>query len=298
MTGDILRYLENHGIEYKLHADLSCISTMRIGGTALVFASPDSAEKLCRLITYLEDSGIKNKLTGRMSNILPTDEEYQGVIVNTLKFRTYSLAENEVVASTGAYMPALCRRLAKLDASLLPQISSIPATLGGMVYSNAGAHGKEISDAFISGVFFDRDKREMLEISRDEMNFSYRSSRLKNSSLILIEATLKISCEPKEDIFAQIEHFAKLRRQHQPIEYPSLGSIFLRVGDVSAGKLIDECGLKGLSVGGATVSEKHAGFIVNCGGATAREVMSLIDIVKERVLFLTGVELQEEIEFL
>ncbi len=298
MTADISRYLENHGIEYKKHADLSCISTMRVGGTALLFASPDSAEKLCRLIGHLEERGVKYRLTGRMSNILPTDEEYQGVIVNTLKLRTYVLAENEITASCGVYMPALCRRLARQGVSLLPHISSIPATLGGMVYSNAGAHGKEISDAFISCVCFDKSRREAVELSHDDMSFAYRYSRLKYDSLVLLYAKLRITRDSPKEILARIDEYAEIRRRHQPVEYPSLGSIFLRVGNTSAGKIIDECGLKGSSVGGASVSNKHAGFIINSGGATACDVLKLIDMIKERVLTLTGVELKTEIEFL
>ena len=298
MTEDITRYLENHGIEYKLHADLSCISTMRVGGTALLFASPDSADKLCRLIGYLDSVGIKLKVTGRMSNILSLDEEYQGVIVNTLKLRTYSVTENIITADCGVYVPKMCRNLASRGISFSPELSSIPATVGGMLTSNAGAHGKEISDEFIDGSFFDRASKKTLSLKREDMGFSYRTSRLKNSSLVLLSARFKASAASSDNVLARIGELAEMRRERQPIEYPSLGSVFLRVDGVSAGKLIDEAGLKGVSVGGAEVSRKHAGFIVNRGGATARDVKALIDIVREKVFEHHGVWLDLEIEIL
>ena len=295
---DIVGYLEECGIEYKLHADLSCISTMRVGGTALVFASPDSAEKLCRFIAFLTDIKVKFKVTGRMSNILPRDTEFQGVIINTLKLRKYYVAENMLAVECGAYIPSLSSALAKRGISLLPEISSIPATVGGAVYSNAGAHGAEISTVFVDGDFYDMASGRIVTLSANQMNFSYRTSRLKAEPLLLLEARLNVKNEKAEDIKRKITEYRAIRREHQPIEYPSLGSIILRKNGVSAGEIIDKCGLKGTSVGGATVSSKHAGFIINSGGATANDVLELISLIRRTVLECVGVELLLEIEIL
>ena len=172
----------------------------------------------------------------------------------------------------------------------------IPGTVGGMVRQNAGAFGYEISDRFKCATCYHPYTQSISNYSKDDMQFSYRDSILRNNSAILLNATFELIEKKRNDILAEIAEYKERRVTTQPLEYPSLGSIFKRYNGISAGYYIDRAGLKGHCIGGACVSSKHAGFIVNKGGATAEDYLKLIEYVKDKVYSVFGIELEEEIE--
>lgn len=296
MLDFITDFLKEIEVEHQRYYSIKNDSKIKIGGHATA-ASPDTEDKLVRTVRFLSKSGIRFKVVGAMSNILPCDCDYDGVIVRTSNIDTYNAAENNVSASCGCFMPALFRRLAAFGIGGFSELASIPGSIGGAVYGNAGAFGKSISDVIISAEIYDYARDELLTLTVDELEFSYRDSALKHRPWILLNASF-VKSETSSDVaLAQIRAFAQKRKSTQPNE-PSLGSVFKRVDSIAVSKLIDEAGLKGVRVGDAEVSVKHAGFIVNLGNATSEDVKALIGIVKERIFQLYGLKLEEEIELL
>lgn len=233
-----------------------------------------------------------------MTNLLIKDGMYQGVVIKTDKISATSSTENVVSCSCGIKMSRIIRSMASLGLGGMEGLFGIPGTVGGMVKQNAGAFGYEISDRFVSAVCYYPDVGSIVTHYRNDMHFAYRSSVLSKSSAVLISATFDFVPTFQETILGKIRDFQATRREKQPLEYPSLGSVFKRHSGHSAGYYIDRSGLKGVSVGGAEISEKHAGFIINRGGATACDYLKLIDMAKEKVYADFGIELEEEIEII
>ncbi len=233
-----------------------------------------------------------------MTNLLIKDGVYRGVVIKTDKMARVSSLENVVSCSCGMRMSRIIQSMASIGLGGMEGLFGIPGTVGGMVKQNAGAFGYEIADRFISAVCYYPGESKIVTHYRDDMHFAYRSSRLSGSGAVLISATFDFVQMPKETIVGKIKDFQAQRQQKQPLEYPSLGSAFKRYGGQSAGFYIDRSGLKGVSVGGAQISEKHAGFIVNRGGASADDYLKLLDIAKNKVYADFGIELEEEIEII
>ena len=233
-----------------------------------------------------------------MTNLLIKNGYYNGVIVKTDKLLTKSLAENRIKLSCGTRISSVIRSMASAGLGAMEGLSGIPGTVGGMVKQNAGAFGYEISDRFVSAECYLTNEGRRVTFSKTDMSFSYRNSVLSDQNIVLLSATFELLAINTEEILERIRAFSKIRRATQPIEYPSLGSVFKRCNDQSAGFYIDRAGLKGAFVGGAEVSVKHAGFIVNRGGATANDFLKLIDKVKTKVYADFGIELEEEIEII
>ena len=238
------------------------------------------------------------KLIGGMSNLLIRDGVYHGVVIKTDKISAISRAENVISCSCGIKMSHVIRSMASLGFGGMEGLFGIPGTVGGMVRQNAGAFGDEISERFVSALCYYPTEGKILSLCKDDMRFAYRSSALSESSAVLVSATFDFLPMPKEAVLGKIRDFQATRREKQPLEYPSLGSTFKRYGGKSAGYYIDRSGLKGLSMGGAQISEKHAGFIINRGSATAYDYLKLIDTAKEKVCADFGIELEEEIEII
>ena len=187
----------------------------------------------------------------------------------------------------------LSRKVAKLGLKGLEFLSGIPCTIGGAVRMNAGAYKQEIKDTLVSVKYLD-ENGNVVEKFNDELHLAYRTSMFEDKQYIIIEAVFKLEHGDKEEIEKKIEEMTIARREKQPIEYPSAGSTFKRKGDIITAKLIDECGLKGYTIGGAAVSLKHAGFIINKGNATAKDVLKLIKIVKNKVYAKFNIEIELE----
>ena len=271
--------------------DLTAASGARLPLIVRAVAYPDSEEKLIRLVMTLSDLEIPYKVVGGMTNLLVKNGEYDGVVVKTDKIKTKHEAENELTLGCGV-------RMASRGLGGMEGLAGIPGTVGGMVKQNAGAFGYEISDRFLSARCYLPESGKTVVFSRDDMAFSYRHSALSDSYAVLLSATFEPTVAPPKGIVKRINELREQRLRSQPIDYPSLGSVFKRHNGISAGFYIDRAGLKGASVGGAQVSRKHAGFIINRGGATSDDFLRLIELIKERGYADFSVELKEEIEII
>lgn len=295
---EIRTFLENHGIGYTCDKALSRVSAMALGGRSRIFATPASEPELIKLIEFLSSGKYKYKVVGRMTNLLPPDGEYNGIIVSTEKLRNFSLDNGILTLQCGVSFSKIAKKIAKMGYGGIAQISGIPGTVGGMVYSNAGAFGLEIKDILIDARCYSVNNGEVCNIPSSDMGFSYRRSVLSRGGLILLSARFALKEQDPALAASEILRVSKERRDKQPTNLPSLGSAFLRPDGHYAAKLIDDAGLRGYSIGGAAVSKKHAGFIVNTGGATAEDVKRLIEYIREQVLQRFGVLLIPEIELL
>ncbi len=274
------------------------MSSVKISTVARAVAYPDNEEKLIEIVKALKDADLPYVVTGRMSNVLFKCGKYNGIIIKTTKSRTNTIAESKISLSCGSSLSGIIRRLADKNLGGMEGLCGIPGTVGGMVKQNAGAFGYEISDRFTEAICYCPQSNEICKMSKGDMQFSYRDSILKKQSLILIRATFTLLDKTREEVLAEIDEYKAKRLLTQPTEYPSLGSTFKRHMGIGAGYYIDKAGMKGYSVGGARVSEKHAGFIINAGGATADDYLKLIDCIKQRVYAEFGIELEEEVEII
>lgn len=296
MLTHLLDFLKKQDIEYSVQFDISTASYIKIGGKAACAAMPNSTEKLIKLVDFLKEENIPYRLVGAMSNILPPDTDYPGVLIITTKCDRYCVAENEINLDCGVKLSKILRSLSAGGLCGMESLFAIPGTVGGMIYSNAGAYSASISDRLITATLYSPKKKEIFTLSKSEMSFSYRHSTLIGTDNILLSANFLLCNDNPTDIAKRITAVAKLRREAQPYNMPSLGSVFKRSGDTPISLLIDRLGLKGFSVGGAQISKKHAGFIVNTGMATEKDFLELVAIIKDRVYDRYGITPEEEIE--
>ncbi len=291
-------YLKSHDVEYEEQKSLAAMSPMGINTVAAYIAYPKNEDELIELVSYIKKREIPFIIAGRMSNILFRYDAYDGVVIITTKIRRKILAENEISLSCGMGLYSVISQLAEYNLGGFEGLVGIPGTVGGMVKQNAGAFGYEMSDCFKSAIIYDTDTQSTAVYKKADMHFSYRDSILRNNSKILLSATFIPVPKSSSEIKEAIREFKQKRGNTQPVTERSLGSIFKRIDGISAGYYIDKAGLKGTTVGAATVSAKHAGFIVCRSGATADDVIRLVEIVKERVYKVFNVELCEEIEII
>ena len=271
-------------------------SYIRIGRPAKMFSYVNSYEDLQNLIETAQELGVPYYIVGEGSNILFSDKGYDGIIIKTTPFSGIEIRENIATVKAGTQLPKLVQELVSAGLSGLEQLCEIPGTVGGAVAGNAGAFGREIGEVFKCGKIL-TTKNEIIEVSQEDMQFSYRSSRLKTFG-ILLEASFKLAKSDTATIKNAIEIYKKRRRESQPIGELTLGSVFKNPTGVSAGYLLDRAGLKGYTIGGAKYSEKHANFIVNFNDATCDDINMLIDEGRSRVKAMFNIELELEIVIL
>lgn len=299
MHREILDFLKMNDVEYKEGFCLAEISPIKIGPKAVAVFYPNSFDKLILLVNFLDSYQIEYKILGRMSNVLFLDNFYHGIVIRTDRLNYFSLNQNELTASCGISLPYLCNILCKAGLSGLEGLSGIPSSLGGALFGNAGAFGYEISDRVLDVVCYDKETHEIITLLKDSIEFSYRHSSFKNSGFVILSARFLLSQSDEISIRNEMERFRKARYSSQPIDKPSLGSTFKRPNDVVfAAQLIDDCGLKGCSIGDAQISTKHAGFIINNGCATAKDYVDLSNFVADRVYEKYKIRLEREIEIL
>ena len=299
MTEEILGFLKANEVKYTRDESLSRLSTVRIGGICDIIAYPDSENKLVRLVEFLEKGKTKYKILGRMSNVLPPDDRYRGVIVRTDLMSHVGFGGNIITAEAGISFPRLSSLCQDMSLSGLEELSGIPGSLGGAIFGNAGAYGKEISDLVIGVRAYDIDSKTIVVLPGERIGFSYRTSALKSSRFVIISAKLGLSFGDKDKIQSKIREISTKRRTSQPVNMPSLGSTFKRPSEnVYPWRLIDECGLRGFAIGGAAVSEKHSGFIVNQENATSADYLAVANHVKKVVQDKTKINLEYEFEIL
>ncbi len=291
-----IRALEQAGLACRAHCALAPRGTFRIGGTAALAVFPQSREQLLRALCLLRDAGERYAVVGRGSNLLYPDGEYPGTVVFTGGVCGLELHGTECVAEAGASLPSLALRARDAGLSGLEFACGIPGTLGGAVLMNAGAFGGCMAQVVLRSEYWDAAAGRCGSFAGAAQEFAVRSSiYAQQSRYTVLSAVLRLRQGSRSEIAARMEDCRRRRAATQPQGLPNAGSIFRHPPGQYAGRLIEECGLKGVCVGGAAVSERHAGFIVNRGGATARDVLALIDLIRECVLRRTGIRLECEL---
>lgn len=275
-------------------------TSFKIGGTADLFLKVATIEELMQAIEYAKTKKIPIYFIGNGSNLLVTDKGIRGLVVK-IDIQNISIqkAENSVKVTVGAgyKMMALARELLNQEITGFEEFAGIPGTIGGAIYMNAGAYGKEMKDIVISTKCMDLNGKIFI-LSNKEQEFTYRNSIFEKNNYIILETTLQLNNGIKSEIENKMTKLLKERKEKQPIGEPSAGSTFKRQEGIITAKLIDECGLKGYSIGGAKVSEKHAGFVVNSNNATAKDVLDLIKYIKEKVYEKYGIKIEEELRII
>ncbi len=270
-------------------------TTFRVGGPAAALVLAENVSELRQLLSLFRDYDTQFMILGNGSNILVSDEGYRGVAVKlTGDFEKTFIDGGTVRAGAGVSLTGLASEVQRSGLSGLEFAYGIPGTLGGAMVMNAGAYGGEMKDITVSVTVMD-DTGAVKSLSAAEMAFGYRDSIVKHKPLIVLDAKLKLTQGDPEAILNTMQEHMEARRSKQPLEYPSAGSTFKRPEGHFAGKLIQEAGLSGRAVGGAEVSEKHCGFVINKGRATAADISALMDLVQREVLKNSGVTLEPEV---
>lgn len=277
---------------------MSTHTTFRIGGPAEAFVTVNNEEELLSVLQLCSENCEKVTIVGNGSNLLVSDQGIQGVVIKTGgDFLKMDIADNKVIVGSGLLMSKFCTQLAKAGLSGLEFAGGIPGSVGGGVYMNAGAYGGALSDKLISVKYIDEDLN-ICEKEKKDLELGYRHSFFCGKKCIILKCEFELEKGNSSDISAKITEYNKMRSDKQPLEYPSAGSTFKRPDGYFAGKLIEDSGLKGYKIGGAQVSEKHAGFVINTGDATAEDVLKLIEYIKKVVYNKFGVMLEEEIRLI
>ena len=273
-------------------------TTFRVGGKADAFLSVRNEEQLKKAVLLCKEYDVPFLILGNGSNLLVSDDGYRGMVILIGKDMSDILVDgNRVTALAGATLGSVAQFAAKNSLGGMEFASGIPGTIGGAIVMNAGAYDGEMK-MVVEEVKVLSQTGDIFTLSNEELEFSYRNSRVKREKLIVLSVTLLLSEKNQTEIYAKMNDFAARRRDKQPLEYPSAGSTFKRPEGMFAGKLIMDAGLRGYSVGDAQVSEKHCGFVINKGNATAAEISRLIFDVQEKVKESFGVTLEPEVIFI
>lgn len=273
-------------------------TTFRIGGEADMYVSVQNAAQLCALIRAAAETDTPFMVIGNGSNILVGDGGIRGLVIEIgAGISDIIVKGNVITAGAGALLSRIAAEAAKASLSGVEALSGIPGTLGGGLYMNAGAYGGELKNIVKTVTYVDGNG-DIKTIDNAACGFGYRKSVFSSGGRYIVSAELELTPGNGDDIRAAMADYNKRRSDKQPLSYPSAGSTFKRPEGYFAGALIEGAGLKGASVGGAAVSEKHAGFIINTGGATAADVMALIEYVQKKVREKYGVDLEPEVRLI
>lgn len=274
---------------------LSRVTSFHIGGNADLAVYPADAEAFAYALDAVVQAGVPYTVIGNGSNTLVRDGGFRGVVFVTTDMRRVTIGGTRLTGGCGVLLGSVGTNASRAGLAGAEFANGIPGTLGGAVYMNAGAYGGQLADIVCETVCYDLDAKQVLHLDNAAQHFGYRHSVFMEKNYIILSATLQLTKDEPDAIRARMNDYLARRREKQPLEYPSAGSVFKRPEGHFAGKLIEDAGLKGLRVGGAEVSPKHAGFIVNVGGATARDVLELIERIREKVYAMSGVTLECEI---
>lgn len=289
--------LDKNRIEYRVKESMSNHTSFKIGGEADIFVLPENAEQLKLVLNAAKKEKLPVFVIGNGSNLLVSDKGIEGVVISTLKMNKVKLiGEDMIYAEAGASLTAVCLFAAKHSLSGLEFAYGIPGSVGGAIYMNAGAYGGEMSQVVNTAESIDAEFN-LVDRSIEELDLGYRKSIFVDSKETITSVTFKLTKGDSEKILADMNLYMSKRKASQPLDFPSAGSTFKRPEGYYAAALIDECSLKGKTVGKARVSEKHAGFVINGGGATCEDVLGLIDVIKETVKTQKGVDLHTEVIF-
>lgn len=299
---DIANQIKNSGIQQEnilYNEPMKKHTTFKIGGPAQIFIKIDNIEDLKKILLFANKNNQQVTIIGNGSNLLVLDKGIKGITLN-IRIEKIDIEKKgekvKIIVGAGEKIRKLARICLQEQITGLEELSGIPGTIGGAIRMNAGAHGKEMKDIVKTVKCMDYQGNERT-FTNEELEFSYRSSIFKKEKYIITQIELSLQKGQKEDIKEKMEEYALYRKEKQPIEYPSAGSTFKRGNDFITAKLIDEAGLKGYHIGDAEVSTKHGGFVINKGNATAKDVLELIEHVKNEVYnkFKKRIELEIEI---
>ena len=310
---------QKFNLEIEEEAEMAAHTSFRAGGRAALLVTVGDARTLGYVLSVLSAEEIPHIFLGNGSNVLFRDEGYAGAVIKMRDFDSLAIGSGchgfcngdleaksapaasdtvLVTAQCGIGLGALARRLAEESLTGFEFASGIPGTLGGALFMDAGAYGGEMKDVVTSVTAISADGSELRTFTNEEMQFSYRHSCLQENGFIALSATLALAKGNREEILEQMRELALKRNTKQPVQYPSAGSTFKRPEGYFAGKLIEDAGLKGVSVGGAEVSNLHAGFVINKGGATATDILELIRLIQNTVYDKFGVMLEPEVRII
>ena len=268
----------------------------RVGGPARYFVTPETEEEVAKVIEVCTQENVPYYIVGNGSNLLVSDQGYEGVIIQIYKqMNRVEITENEIHAQAGALLSMIANRAMEAELTGFEFAAGIPGTLGGACVMNAGAYGGEMKDVLETVTVLTRDG-DVKTLTKDELELGYRTSVIAKKDYIALSAVIRLENGKKEEIKAVMDDLKEKRITKQPLEYPSAGSTFKRPEGYFAGKLIQDAGLRGFQVGGAQVSEKHCGFVVNKDQATAADVMNLMNQVSDKVYEMSGVRLEPEVK--
>lgn len=272
-------------------------TSFKIGGKADFLVIPRTEEEVVEVLKLCKDLGVGIFVMGNGSNLLVGDKGIRGVVIKISKtLAKIDIDGNKITAGAGVLLSSLSKSAAKMGLSGLEFASGIPGALGGAIKMNAGAYGQEMKDVVVNVEYIDFEGQKHV-IDNEHLNFGYRNSFFSDrDDLLITKVELSLSFKEQAKIFEMMEDLNNRRREKQPLNLPSAGSAFKRPKNGYASALIEEAGLKGYSIGGAQVSQKHAGFIINKGGATADDVLMLLEYIKKRIKELYGETLEAEIK--
>jgi len=285
----------------KINEPMSKHTSFKTGGPAEIYIIGKTLEQIQAVLKYSNQNNIQLYIIGNGSNLLVSDEGIKGIVLKIAVDNIETLESDFgvlVKAGAGVKIMALAQILKKDGITGFEELAGIPGTMGGANYMNAGAYGKELKDIIVSTKAINKETGKIETLKNEEQELKYRSSIFKNRKYIIIETMLNLQKGIPEEIERKMNDFLNQRKEKQPIEYPSAGSTFKRGEGFITAKLIDECGLKGYQIGGAQISEKHAGFIINKNNATSKDILDLIKYTKKKVFEKFGVQIEEEVEII
>lgn len=280
-----------------IDAEMKNYVHFRVGGPADILLIPESKEQVIKTIEICREKNIPFYVIGNGSNLLVKDGGIKGVVIKLKELKNIEVKDNIIEAECGAMLKDVSNAALKNSLTGLEFACGIPGTIGGAVFMNAGAYNGEISNVIESAEIINGEN-EVVTLSREELELKYRSSIVMKNNYIVLSAKFKLENGDKEDIKEVVDDLTNKRESKQPLEYPSAGSTFKRPEGYFAGKLIQDAGLKGYTIGGAAVSEKHSGFVINKNNATATDILNLISHIQEEVKKQFNVELHPEVRII
>ncbi|MCQ2979198.1 MAG: UDP-N-acetylmuramate dehydrogenase [Clostridia bacterium] len=298
ITSEVIDKLKEFLNDEEIRVDelLSKHTTYKIGGKADIFVMPSSNEKVRDCIKLAKENNIDFYILGRGSNVLASDDGFRGIVINLAdKFSNIDINDTCLTAQAGASIISASVRAQKAGLTGLEFVCGVPGTVGGAVAMNAGCYGSEMSNVLVKCKVVN-DKNEIIELSKDDLDMSYRHTNIEEKNYVLLEATMQLEKGDAEQIKEKMNELNERRKKVQPLEYPNAGSVFKRpnIENCYPGQLIEEAGFKGFKIGGAEVSTMHANFIVNAGDAKAKEVWEIISEIKAKVKEMSNIDLELE----
>ena len=299
LLSDLIKIIPKENI--KLEEPMSKHTSFKTGGNADFYIIIDKIYQIEELLKFIKEKKINLYIIGNGSNLLVSDEGIRGIVAK-IAFEDILIEEDKkgilVTVGSGYKVMALAQVLKRKGITGFEELSGLPGTIGGANYMNAGAYGKEMKDVIIETEVLNKETGKIEILKNEEQKLEYRSSVFKNKKYIILKTTLRLQKGNTEEIEKKMNEYLMQRKEKQPLEYPSAGSTFKRGKGFITAKLIDECGLKGYQIGGAQISEKHAGFIINKDNATTKDILDLIEYTKKKVFEKFGVQIEEEVEII